>query len=106
MKIAYIAGSYRTKSGLKRLYFIYKARKAAITYWRKGYAVICPHFDSGFFDGKAPDEAFLDGYLRLVECSDILVMLPGWLNSAGARKEHQYATELRKKIVYYPPVIS
>lgn len=106
MKIAYIAGSYHTKSVLKRLYYIYKARKAAITYWRKGYAVICPHSNSGFFDGKAPAEAFLDGYLRLVECSDVLVMLPGWLNSVGARKEHKYATELRKKIVYYPPVIS
>ena len=106
MKIVYIAGPYRTKSVLKRLYYIYKARKAAIEYWRKGFVVICPHSNSGFFDGTAPDELFLNGYLKLVECSDVLVMLPGWLSSAGSRKEHKLVTQLRKKIIYYPPVIS
>jgi hypothetical protein len=106
MKIAYIAGSYRTKSRLKRLYYIYKAQKVAIEYWKKGYAVICPHLNSGFFDGKASDEIFLEGYLKFVECSDVLIMLPGWLNSAGSQAEHKLATKLRKTIIYHPPVIS
>lgn len=100
MKTVYIVGPYRAKTIFGRMLNIYRARKAAIVYWRTGCAVICPHMNSAFFDGKAPDKAFLDGYLKLVECSDILVMLPGWLNSAGSKEEHKLAQELKKEIIY------
>lgn len=100
MKVVYIAGCYRTKSILKRIINIYRARKVAIKYWKRGYAVICPHSNSGFFDGKAPDKTFLDGYLELVRRSDILAMLPGWSFSSGSCKEHEFGMNLRKKIIY------
>ncbi|MDO9592988.1 MAG: DUF4406 domain-containing protein [Erysipelotrichaceae bacterium] len=99
MEVVYIAGHYRTKNIFKKIYYIYRARKVAIEYWKKGYAVICPHTNSAFFDGKVSDNVFLDGYLELVQHSDILVMLPRWRNSSGARKEHALGYKLNKKIV-------
>lgn len=100
MEVVYIAGHYRTKSRLKRLYYIYRARKVALKYWRLGYAVICPHSNSGFFDNQAPKNTFLKGYLELVRRSDILVMLPGWENSAGSVAEHEMGLTSGKTIVY------
>ena len=100
MKVAYIAGPYRARTIFGRILNIYRARKIAIKYWQKGYAVICPHTNSAHFDGKAPDNTFLDGYLKLVEISDVIVMLPGWLNSSGSKAEHKLATSLKKEIIY------
>lgn len=99
MKVVYIAGHYRTKSWFKRLYYIYRARKAAIRFWRQGFAVICPHSNSGFFDGKASDKTFLDGYLEFVRRSDVLVMLPQWMSSQGSRREYALGRELKKGII-------
>ena len=100
MKVAYIAGPYRARTIFGRILNIYRARKVAINFWKKGYTVICPHMNSAFFDGKALDKTFLDGYLRLVEASDVLIMLPGWLNSSGSKAEHKLATSLKKEIIY------
>lgn len=100
MEVVYIAGHYRTKNIFKRIYYILRARKAAIEYWLQGYAVICPHSNSGFFDGKAPDEIFLEGYLELLRRSDILVMLPGWSLSSGSVAERNLGLKLEKKIIY------
>ena len=100
MKIAYIAGPYRAKTVFSRMLNIYRARKIAIKYWQKGYAVICPHTNSAHFDGKASDSTFLDGYLKLVEVSDVIVMLPGWLNSTGSQNEHKLAIKLGKEVIY------
>jgi len=101
MKIAYIAGPYRTKNWFKRILYIYRARKVALKYWKLGYAVICPHSNSGFFDGKADEETvFVRGYLRLIEVSDTVVFLPDWKGSVGSISEHQKAKRLQKIIIY------
>jgi len=100
MKVVYIAGSYRAKTIFGRIVNTYKARKRAIKYWKAGYVVICPHTNSFNFDGTAPDEIFLKGYLELVCRSDIIVMLPGWKKSAGSRDEHKKAKRLQKIIIY------
>lgn len=105
MKVVYITGPYRTKNILKRIIYILRARKLALFYWRKGYAVICPHSNTAFFDDKAPKDTFLKGYLELVRRSDILVMPPNWLFSPGSRKEHKLGAELKKEIIYIPPVL-
>jgi len=99
MKVVLISGAYRAKTVFGRMLNIYRARKVAIAYWQKGFAVICPHTNSAHFDGKASDDVFLNGYLELVQRSDILVMLPNWIRSSGARKEHALAYNLKKKII-------
>ena len=100
MEVVYICGAYRAKTLFGRMLNIYRARRVAIKYWQKGYAVICPHMNSAHFDGKTSDDVFLDGYLEFVRRSDILVMLLNWMKSSGARKEQKLAYKLKKKIIY------
>jgi len=51
-----------------------------------------------------PDGLKYRDYMRVdmvfVEIADVIVMLPNWKESSGARAEHEYAKSLGKKIYY------
>lgn len=87
MKLAYIAGPYRGKTINETRENIRLAEKAAVEYWEKGYAVICPHLNSAFLDGICSDEHFLRAYEEILKRCDLVVMLPGWTNSVGSKRE-------------------
>lgn len=91
--IAYLAGPYRasTRAGISRN--ITRARKAAITLWKLGYVVICPHMNTAHLDGVVPDQRFLDGDLEILRRCDLMVMLPGWGLSTGAQAERFVALD-------------
>lgn len=96
MHIAYISGPYRADAIWKMHANIERARQTAMEYWRKGWAVICPHLNSAFMDGIVPDDAFIEGdlaILRRLDRRDAIVMLPGWAGSEGSRYEHALAVE-------------
>lgn len=61
----------------------------ALEYWRKGYAVICPHKNTALFDGAegTTDDTWLEGDLEILGRCDVVVALPGWKGSMGARAE-------------------
>ena len=103
MKVAYIAGPYRGKTLLDIHRNINRAEYAALKYWEYGYAVICPHKNTAYFDGQASDAVWLDGDLELLARSDVVVMLPNWAKSTGAKAEHKRAQELGKEIHYFDP---
>jgi hypothetical protein len=92
-KIVFISGPYSGTSKIwcinivQRARNIYRARKAAKMFWRRGYAVICPHMNSAFFDKCAPYDIFINGYLDILERCDIIFILKGWAKSSGAIKE-------------------
>ncbi len=89
--VVYISGAYRSDS-INGIYEnIQKARAEAIKWWKKGYAVICPHLNTAFFDGVCHDDTWIKGDLELVRRSDIIVMLPGWEQSEGAVREYHEA---------------
>ena len=100
MEVVYISGAYRsdTKNGVYEN--IQKARKVALKYWKLGYAVICPHMNTAFMDGACSDDTWLNGDLELLRRSDIVVMMPGWQDSAGAKEEHSLVMGLDKMIIY------
>jgi nucleoside 2-deoxyribosyltransferase len=100
MQIAYIAGPYRAKTKLGVIKNILIARKIAKKYWRKGYAVFCPHLNSALMDGCAPDEAFLRGDLEFLQHADILVVIPGWERSKGTLAEIEFAKARGIPIVF------
>lgn len=102
MKVAYIAGPYRANPKLGRtvLMNIRSAELVAIRYWQKGFAVICPHLNTAFFDGMAPDSVWLDGDLEFVRRSDVVVMMKGWEHSSGATKELELARSLGKEVIF------
>lgn len=100
MGIAYIAGPYTAKTKLGVIRNILRARKVAKEYWRKGYAVFCPHLNSALFDGVAPVEAFINGDLEFLHFADIMVVLPGWKKSKGTLGEIEFAQANGIRIEY------
>jgi len=100
MRLAFISGPYRAATPSGIVQNIRNAERAAVEYWRKGYAVICPHKNSALFDGLAPDCVWLDGDLELLRRSDVVVMIPGWQKSSGAINEESLAINLGKEIHY------
>jgi len=100
MKVAYISGAYRNKSVNGIYENIQRARAVALKYWGKGYAVICPHLNTAFFDGTCHDETWINGDLEFVRRSDTIVMMQGWENSEGAHRELAEAQMHDKEIIF------
>jgi hypothetical protein len=94
MKIAYVAGPFRALSYWEQELNCRQAEAIALELWRMGFAVICPHANTRFFDGAAPDSTFLAGDLEFVRLSDCVVLTPDWAMSEGARGEREEATKL------------
>jgi hypothetical protein len=93
MTVIYIAGPFRAPSAWGVEQNIRKAEEAALEVWRLGAAALCPHTNTRFFDGAAPDEVWLKGDLELLARCDALYAIPGWDNSSGARAEVAFAEE-------------
>jgi hypothetical protein len=100
MQIAFISGPYRsdTLHGIHRN--VDAAAEVALKYWKLGYAVICPHKNTAFFDGECPDHVWLDGYMAMMHLCDVVVMRQGWEKSQGSRDEHLMAKETGIRIIY------
>lgn len=102
MIIAYVAGPYNADSRRKILINIFDARDTAIELWKIGFATICPQLNSAFFGDDVPEERFLPGYLRILETCDLIVLLPTWEESPGARREEAYAKEHNIPRYFWP----
>ena len=101
-QIVYISGPYSGSTPYAIYANITLAREYAVEYWKKGYAVFCPHLNSCFMDHLTTYEDFIEGDLAFLRHADIIVMLPNWRSSNGARREHEEAKVQGKKIVYEP----
>jgi len=102
MKIAYIAGPYRAETPHRTLQNISSAESAAIALWRLGYAVICPHKNSSWFDGSCEDSVFLKGYLEILRHCNLMVLFGNWYSSNGTLIEREIALEIDIPIFIYP----
>ncbi len=91
MKLAYVAGPYRGRTHNDIAQNIAVARTVATHLWSLGYAVICPHLNSAFMSGAAPEETFLSGGLEMVRRSDLVVLTPEWAASQGTAAEIEEA---------------
>jgi len=106
MKIAYISGPITAPTISKHYDNLQSGREAAIRYWKLGYAVICPHMNTAFMDGIFGENyddnwiGFLQGDMEFIRVADVVIMLPGWQESRGAKKEHEKAMKLSKEIIY------
>ena len=100
MKLIYVAGPFRATNSWDMEANIRRAETLALEVWRAGAAAICPHSNTRFYQGAAPDEVWLDGDLEMVRRSDALVMTPDWERSSGARGEHDLAVGLGIPVFY------
>jgi hypothetical protein len=90
-KVIYVAGPYRALTEYEIKQNIERAEKIAIELWKLGWAVICPHKNTAFFDGNIPDHLLLEGYLQILKRCDAIFMMPGWECSEGAAIEYIHA---------------
>ena len=103
MKILYVAGKYRSKEGTRGVWEnIERAGDVAVQLWRMGFAVICPHKNTAFFDGPDDAEMFINGDLEMIKRCDGVVALPGWKESVGARQEIGYSKERWIPVYFWP----
>ena len=101
MKLAYISGPYRAATVHGILENIRRAEAVALRYWQTGYAVICPHKNTALMDGACYDHVWLEGDLEILSRCDVVVMMPGWERSEGAKAERQRAIDLGLELVYH-----
>lgn len=94
MKIVFLCGPYRGKNAWEIEQNIRRAEEVSLEVWRSGAACICPHTNTRFFQGAAPDDVWLEGYLKILGMCDAVLTVPGWGESNGSRAEVRLAEEL------------
>jgi hypothetical protein len=102
MKVLYVSGKYRDVRGpwyVKKNIQI--AEEIAVELWQLGYAAICPHSNTAFFEGPISDPVIIAGDCELVRRSDGLVVCPNWHTSIGTRTEWTAAWNANKPIFYW-----
>lgn len=99
-KVAFIAGPYRGRNIFETLTNIRAAEEYAIKYWRKGYAVFCPHKNTALLDGACEDSVWLDGGIEFLRRSDFMVVIPGYETSEGTRAEIEEAKRIGLPLIY------
>jgi len=103
MKICFISGAYRNDDPIIKMGNIERAVIYMRKYLRQGFAVICPHTNTGLDCYDMEKEVdFCKMYLTFIPFIDIMVMMPGWQDSEGAKREHEEAVILWKTIIYEP----
>lgn len=91
MRVVYIAGPFRGPNAWEIEQNIRRAEALALEVWRAGFAALCPHTNTRFFQGAAPDEVWLAGDLELLGRCDAVLLTLDWQRSSGARAEVDYA---------------
>lgn len=93
MPMVYVAGPFRGPDSWAIEGNIRRAEELSLEVWRLGAAALCPHTNTRFFQGAAPDEVWLRGDLEMLSRCDAILMTPDWQRSSGARVEESFARE-------------
>ena len=98
-----ISGKYDGKTQEIIKQNIEVARMVAVELWKMGYAVVCPHLNTGGMDNEGvPYKMLVKGYIEILTRCDAIILLPGWKDSKGAVAERQAAIENCVSIYEYP----
>ncbi len=93
-KVIYIAGPFRAPDAWRIEQNIRRAEALSLEVWRiPGYCAVCPHTNTRFFQGAAPDDVWLAGDLAILRKCDGVLLTEDWLSSSGARAEVEFANE-------------
>lgn len=88
--MVFVAGRFRGDSMYKIECNIRRAEAASLRLWRAGFVALCPHMNTHFFDGAAPDAIWLKGDLEMLSRCDALVVIDHG-KSAGVAAEIRFA---------------
>ena len=98
----YIAGSYTPKDGREetRLSNIRQAADVAKRLIQLGYLPFCLHTMTIGWEDACSYEEFSRFGLAWMQTCDAILLLPGWQQSPGARREHEEAVTFGLSIIY------
>lgn len=99
-KLIYISGKYSAPEKEDVEQNIQLAAMYAKKYLKLGYSVHCPHMNTAHFNDIMEYYNFLRMDLEILNRCDIIVMIPGWKESKGARIEFIHAILTEKEIIY------
>jgi len=94
MKVVYVAGPFRGPNSWEIEQNIRRAESLSLEVWRAGFACICPHTNTRFFQGAADDSVWLEGDIEIMKRVDGVLMTPDWKRSQGATIEKEIAEKL------------
>ena len=100
MKLAYIIGPLTASSIHNRILNIRKAEELSIALWSAGYAVICPHLNSGLLQGACHEQDFIDGYIEILKRCDFAVVSSEQAHNKNSIIETEYCID--NNIPVYP----
>lgn len=98
--VVYIAGPYRAPNAWEIEENIRRAEALALDVWRAGAAAVCPHTNTRFFQGAAPDDVWLNGDLAILAKCDAVLMTKDWHLSTGASIERAKAVAWKIPVLY------
>ena len=91
-KIIFVSGRFRGTSMYEIEQNIRRAETAALALWRAGWVALCPHMNTHFFDGGAPDDIWLKGDLTMLARCDAMVVIDNG-ESSGVKAEITFCQE-------------
>jgi len=104
MKKVYVAGSYSANNVLAVLRNIGIGEDVCAELFLRGYAPFCPWHDKDFIIkrpySKFTVDMFYNYSLEWLKVSDVVLVLGGWENSEGTKKEIEVAEEIGIPIYY------
>lgn len=91
MKVIFISGPFRGENAWEVENNIRVAENLALQVWKLGAAAVCPHTNTRFFSGAAPDNVWLEGDKAILQKCDAVIMTHNWRRSDGATAEYHFA---------------
>lgn len=99
--IVYIAGPLSATTERTTEENVQAAVEVFLALSREGLHAFCPHLTAlvpAAFD--VPYERWMEHDFAFLERCDVVLMIEGWERSPGARREHDLALTLGKRVIY------
>ena len=97
----YVAGPYSADNILDVLKNIRTGVSAATLLLQNGFAVYCPFVDFQFgLSDSLPMDVYKNNSLAFLDSCDVILMLPNWEHSKGAREELKVAMFKNMRVFY------
>lgn len=94
MYLIYLAGPFRALTSWGIEQNVRRAEEVALRLWKLGYAVICPHTLTRFYQNEAPDQLWTNGVMAMLRRCDAVFVLPDSELSIGTQEEIKEANRL------------